>query len=142
MEVSSPAAEMATSTSTATRRKSDRVSKAPEVFGAFSKRKRNDINGDDVDGEDASDASSDDDEEPDPEELKEKRRRARAAPKAKAPAKKKAKSVSINGDAVSLPIRPTKSAPKSAPKRRKPQQATAADAENAGGLYGERLRYP
>ena len=133
MEVSSPAAADAPSAST--RRKSGRVTKKPEQYGATTKRKRNETNGDDVDGDDASDADSSEDEdgEPDEEEMKEKRKRARTsnAAKPKAPAKKKAKAV--NGEPVSLAIRPAKSAPK----RRKPQQATAADAENVGGLYGE-----
>jgi cohesin complex subunit SA-1/2 len=132
MEVSSPTAADAPSTST--RRKSGRVSKKPEHFGATSKRKRNEAGEDDVEGDDASDAtdSEEDDEEPDEEEAKEKRKRARklGAAKAKAPAKKKAKAV--NGEAVSLAIRPAKSAPK----RRKPQLATAVDAETAGGFYG------
>lgn len=137
MEVSSPAAEDAPSAST--RRKSGRVVKAPEILGATSKRKRAETNGDDDDGDEASDVADSEDEEaePDEEELKEKRRRVRTsgAGKPRAPAKKKAKSV--NGDPVSLAIRPAKSAPKRAPAKRKPAQATVVDAENAGGLYGE-----
>ena len=133
MEVSSPAAADAPSTSA--RRKSGRVTKKPEQFGTTTKRKRNENGGDDMEGDDASDADSSEDEdgEPDEEEMKEKRKRARTsnAAKTKAPAKKKAKAV--NGAPVSLAIRPAKSAPK----RRKPQQATAADAEGVGGLYGK-----
>lgn len=131
MELSSPTQD---GPATATRRKSGRVSKKPETFGAPTKRKRNENTGDDVEVEDASDAESDDEpeSEPDEEELKEKRRRAKKAnaTTTKAPAKKKAKAV--NGTAVNLAIRPAKSAPK----RRKPQQATADDAESVGGLYG------
>jgi cohesin complex subunit SA-1/2 len=132
MEVSSPAATDAPSTSN--RRKSGRVSKKPDHFGASSKRKRNEAGGEDGAGDDASDATSsdEDEEEPDEEEVKEKRKRVKQtnAAKSKAPAKKKAKAV--NGEAVSLAIRPAKSAPK----RRKPQQATVMDAETAGGFYG------
>jgi cohesin complex subunit SA-1/2 len=109
------------------------VSKKPETLGASAKRKRNETRGDDVDVEDASDAESSEESagEPDEEEMKEDRRRARkaSAAKPKAPAKKKAKAV--NGEAVSLAIRPAKGPAK----RRKPQQATA-DAEAVGGLYG------
>jgi len=133
MEISSPTAADAPSTST--RRKSGRVTKKPEQYGATTKRKRNATNDDDVDGDDASDgdSSGDDEDEADQEEVKEKRKRARAsnAAKSKVPAKKKAKA--INGEPMSLAIRPAKSAPK----RRKPQQAAAADAEAVGGLYGK-----
>jgi cohesin complex subunit SA-1/2 len=139
MEVSSPTAEDAPSKST--RRKSGRVVKAPEVLGATSKRKRAETNGGNDEGDDASDAedSEDDEAEPDEEELKEKRKRVRTstATKSKAPAKKKAKSV--DGEPVSLAIRPAKSAPKRAPAKRKPAQATVADAESAGGLYGKSI---
>jgi cohesin complex subunit SA-1/2 len=132
MELSSPIAD---APSTATRRKSGRVSKKPETFGAPVKRKRNEAGGDDdVDDDDASDAESsgESESEPDEEEMKERRRRARKsnAAKPKAPAKKKAKAV--NGEALSLAIRPAKSAPK----RRKQRQAIT-DAETAGGLYGK-----
>lgn len=136
MELSSPTA--ADTSSAPSRRKSGRVTKAPEILGA-TKRKRNADNGD---AEDASDADSsdenDDDDEPDEEEMKEQRKRARKsnAAKPKAPAKKKAKAV--NGEPMSLAIRPAKNATKAkaAPKRRKPQPANAADAESVGGLYG------
>jgi cohesin complex subunit SA-1/2 len=132
MVLSSPAAD---APSKATRRKSGRVSKKPDTFGASAKRKRNDT-GDDVDVDDASDAESSEESEgePDEEEPKEQRKRAKkaTAAKPKAPAKKKAKAV--NGEAVSLAIRPAKSAPR----RRKPQAAMATDAETTGGLYGKK----
>ena len=61
MEVSSPAAADAPSTSA--RRKSGRVTKKPEQFGTTTKRKRNENGGDDMEGDDASDADSSEDED-------------------------------------------------------------------------------
>ncbi|KIW03861.1 uncharacterized protein PV09_05158 [Verruconis gallopava] len=132
MDSASPAPD---ATTTGGRRKSGRVTKKPETFGAPAKRKRSDAAVDDAEGNDASDAESSEesDGELDEEEMREKRRRARKghSAKSKAPAKKKAKAV--NGEAVNLAFRPAKSASK----RRKPLPATRAEAESAGGLYAE-----
>ncbi|KAF2838216.1 hypothetical protein M501DRAFT_1011829 [Patellaria atrata CBS 101060] len=134
--------------STATRRKSARVVRKPQVYAASSpagstKRKRDGA-------EESEDEEAEDDEEepveeseegePDEEELREKRRKARSRPKppSKKPAPKKTKT---NGETVSLAIRPvskpagSKAANKPRPKKAKPLNDGAA--EEAGGLFAE-----
>lgn len=140
MELSSPEAE--TDQAGASRRKSGRVVKAPENLISSSKRKRTQVDGEDLDIEDASEESEvSDDGEPDEEELKEKKKRANArkphkktpATAANKPAAKKAKQT--NGDAVRLAIR--SAAPKKPRAKSSKLQHKVADAEAVGGLYGE-----
>ncbi|KAF2489835.1 hypothetical protein BU16DRAFT_531276 [Lophium mytilinum] len=133
MELSSPEAEP----STATRRKSGRVVKKPELLAAASspsgsvKRKRD--GDDDEDMDDASDEVSDEESEgePDEEELREKKRAKKK--KAIAPRKPAPKKSKTNGE-VSLAIRPA------APKQKKPRKARTVkmvDPGEAEGLYAE-----
>jgi cohesin complex subunit SA-1/2 len=133
MDLSSPEAEP---TQGATRRKSGRVVKKPDnIAAASSKRKRNAAETEDVDiGDDASEESEEsDDDEADEEEVKERRKRARNQKKTNntKPAAKKAKAA--NGEPVRLAIRPNPTKKS----RAKPRPQNLADAEAAGGLYGE-----
>lgn len=139
MATESPEPEAQTGAST--RRKSGRVVRKPEHFGASSpavsmKRKRTDAEEEAAEVE--GDASEEEDEEEesegeaDEEELKEKRRRARKAakPTQRKPAAKKTKT---NGATHSLAIRPAGGKAKR-PKKAKPLGDAAA--EDAEGLYG------
>ncbi|EKG16453.1 Armadillo-like helical [Macrophomina phaseolina MS6] len=142
---SSPAADNNT-TSTATRRKSGRVTKKPETIYSTAptpaaKRKRG-AYADAQHEHDEDDDSEEDDEssegEPDDEEVREKQRKKKrqAAAKAKSTPQKKpaAKKSKPNGDTLSLAIRP---AANKAKKPRKPRPSKVAAAEEVGGLYGE-----
>ncbi|KAF2678498.1 STAG-domain-containing protein [Lentithecium fluviatile CBS 122367] len=134
----------ADTTSSATRRRSGRVTKRPEKFAPESspalsaKRKRRDGNESDID----SDAPLSDDEqsessqgEPDEEEVRARRRKKKSGPGAKKPPQKKPKT---NGEVVNLAIRPAKPAKR---KNAKPRKALARKSalvdEDADGLYAE-----
>jgi len=121
----------------ATRRRSGRVVRKPAtaITSSASKRKRGEVEDDDVEMEDASEGDSEapDEEEPDEEEVKEQKRRAKK-PKTSKSAAKKAKS-SVNGQAMtSLAIRPAGGATKGKKKGKAQQNASA---EASGGLYGQ-----
>ena len=137
MEASSPDGE----SRGATRRRSGRVRKSNAlVTSSPSKRKRGELEDDDVDMEDASedDSEAPDEGEPDEEEVKERKRRAKK-PKTSKPAPKKTKS-GMNGQAVrSLAIRPATGTAKGK-KKGKAQQNAAAGA--SGGLHGLYAMYP
>lgn len=129
--------------SSAARRKSGRVSKKPARFApgasptGSTKRKRGDDNDSGVDAteppsEEESEESSEG--EPDEEELRERRRRKKAKATARKPASKKAK---MNGDSVSLAIRPANNATKKVSKRpRKAPIRKSALPDETEGLYG------
>lgn len=131
MELSPASNPDASSSVRPSRRKSGRVTKAPE-FLSSNKQPREDG---DVDMSADSDSDQDDDEEDaDEEELKEQRRRKRKAPPAKKPAP--AKKSKPNGAATTLAIR---SAPARPRKTARPKKGAIAAAAEVGGLYGQSL---
>jgi hypothetical protein len=129
--------------SSAARRKSGRVSKRPARFApgtsptGSTKRKRGDGNDSGVDATEApseEDSEESSEGEPDEEELRERRRKKKAKAPARKPAPKKAK---INGESVSLAIRPASNATKKASKRpRKAPIRKSALPDETEGLYG------
>lgn len=137
---SSPVAEV----SSTAKRASTRARRRPDVYttSAFtsSKRKRDEQEAQDVDGDADMDGEEDSEEDGDPEDdepaEEEVRERAKSRkPKSSAPRKPAQKRPKANG--VTLPIRAATKAPakKRAPKKAK--IADSADAEAAGGLYAE-----
>lgn len=140
--LSSEAADI--TSSAAPRRRSGRVVRKPEKFtprtspvGSFKRKRPEDVDSE-ADGETPSseeDQSDSNESEPDEEELKEQRRRSKKSrPVAKKPPQKKPKT---NGQ-VSLPLRPSTSTKKKAPKPRKaPIRKSAVADDEADGLYGK-----
>lgn len=128
--------------STATRRKSGRVSKKPDRFApdahstSTTKRKRGTDNDSGVEASETSDPESDptSDDEPDEEEIRERRRKRKTKGTARKPAAKKPKT---NGDSVSLAIRPAANATRKIAKRpRKAPVRKSTLADDTEGLYG------
>jgi cohesin complex subunit SA-1/2 len=132
--------------SSATRRRSGRVSKKPEKLASASspagsaKRKRGDNDDSGVEADDPStDEQSDSSEgEPDEEELRERQRKRRGKAPAKRPAPKKSKT---NGAPISLAMRPATNASRKLTKR--PRKAairkSAIAEEEPEGLYGRQF---
>ncbi|KAI9827338.1 MAG: hypothetical protein M1819_006980 [Sarea resinae] len=145
MELSDPASSDH-SDNAATRRKSGRVIKKPEILAATdfglnnskSKRKRAQQPGDDeneVEDEDASedDSSESEDSDVDEEEIKEKKRKAARARKTQSkPVAKRPRTA--NASQKTLAMRPAINGTR---KPRKPRGQAAAAAEAIGGLYAE-----
>ncbi|EUC49990.1 hypothetical protein COCMIDRAFT_83301 [Bipolaris oryzae ATCC 44560] len=129
--------------STATRRKSGRVSRKPDRFApgasptTTTKRKRGNDNDSAVDASDSSEQESDQstEDEPDDEEIKERRRKRKTKAAARKPAAKKPKT---NGDSLSLAIRPASNATKKLTKRpRKAPVRKSTLPEETEGLYAD-----
>ncbi|KAJ5020434.1 STAG domain-containing protein [Bipolaris maydis] len=127
--------------STATRRKSGRVSRKPDRFApgasptTTTKRKRGNDNDSAVDASDSSEQESDQstEDEPDDEEIREAQRKRKSKAAARKPAAKKPKT---NGDSLSLAIRPASNATKKLAKRpRKAPVRKSTLPEETEGLY-------
>lgn len=126
------------STSSAPRRKSGRVTRKPAPFvpaaspAGSAKRKRATTNDGDPDVDDVSDDEEQEEssDEPDEEELRDRRRKKKTKPTTRKPATKKPKT---NGETVNLAIRPATGKPK---KPRKAPIRKSALVEDAEGLYG------
>ncbi|USP81957.1 hypothetical protein yc1106_09231 [Curvularia clavata] len=128
--------------STATRRKSGRVSKKPDRFApgaspTTTKRKRGNDNDSGVDASESSEEESDQssEDEPDEEEIRERRRKRKSTAAARKPAAKKPKT---NGDSVSLAIRPATNATRKIAKRpRKAPIRKSTLPDETEGLYAD-----
>jgi cohesin complex subunit SA-1/2 len=130
--------------SSATRRRSGRVSRRPDKFASptgSTKRKRgdNDDSGVDADQPSSEEEQEDSSEgEPDVEEIRERRRKNKSKAPAKKPAAKKPKT---NGATVNLAMRPATGASKKVAKR--PRKAairkSAVSEDEPEGLYGKHL---
>lgn len=132
--------------SSTARRKSGRVSKRPEKFApgasptGSAKRKRgnDDDSGVEADATSSQEESESSESEPDDEELRERQRKKKGKAATRKPAPKKTK---INGESISLAMRPASNEARKVSKRpRKAPIRKSTLPEDTEGLYGEHSR--